>query len=597
LPALVLLAPRALAASVNLAWDPVSSPVLAGYLIHYGPAAGTYTTTIDVGNVTARSVADLTEGATYHFAVTAYDASGTQSPFSNDVAATIAYAAPIASFTASTASGIAPLALNFTSTSSGNIASYAWTFGDGTDSTAQNPSHVYAAAGVYTVSLSVTGPGGTDAKTALNLITVQAPADVTAPSAPSSVMASGRGTGVIDLSWNRSTDDVGVASYEIERCQGSTCTTFVPIARSATNAYSDRDLATATTYRYRTRAFDAAGNASAYSNVASATTWTGSSIDVALAANGGVASASSTLRTVNAAEYVNDGRRSGAGWSTGGGGWADATSGTFPDWVQVTFDGAKTIDHIVVYSVQDDFQNPVEPTATTTFTKYGLTAFQVQAWNGSTWVTLASVTGNNLVKRAVSFAATTTDRIRIVVNGVADGAWSRITEIEAWTAASAQTTANYALAANGGVASASSTLRAANAVAYVNDGQRSGAGWSSGGGGWADATSSVFPDWVEIAFDGGKTFDHVVVYSVQDDFQHPAEPTDAMTFTRYGLTSFQVQAWSGSTWVTLASVEGNDLVKRSVPFASYTTDRMRVVVTGVADDAWSRITEIEAWGR
>ena len=38
----------------------------------------------------------------------------------------------------------------------------------------------------------------------------------------------------------------------------------------------------------------------------------------------------------------------------------------------------------------------------------------VQAWTGSAWTTLATVTGNNLVKRTVTFAPFTTDRIRIL---------------------------------------------------------------------------------------------------------------------------------------------------------------------------------------
>jgi hypothetical protein len=66
-----------------------------------------------------------------------------------------------------------------------------------------------------------------------------------------------------------------------------------------------------------------------------------------------------------------------------------------------------------------------------TFKKYGVTDFQVQGWNGSAWVTLGSVAGNNLVKRQVSFPATTTDRIRVNVTGALAG-YSRITEFEAW---------------------------------------------------------------------------------------------------------------------------------------------------------------------
>jgi hypothetical protein len=55
----------------------------------------------------------------------------------------------------------------------------------------------------------------------------------------------------------------------------------------------------------------------------------------------------------------------------------------------------------------------------------------VQAWNGSSWVTVASVTGNNLVKRTVTFTAMSTDRIRVMVNAAA-GRYSLLTEVEAW---------------------------------------------------------------------------------------------------------------------------------------------------------------------
>jgi len=148
----------ALAASVlmaaTLAWNPVSSPALSGYMLYYGPAAGNYTSKIDVGNTTMRAVANLTEGATYHFAVTAYDSSHTESAFSNDASTTVPAGAPVAGFTASATSGVAPLAMNFTNTSTGSIASYAWTFGDGTSSTAQSASHVYSAAGVFSVRTS-----------------------------------------------------------------------------------------------------------------------------------------------------------------------------------------------------------------------------------------------------------------------------------------------------------------------------------------------------------------------------------------------------------------------------------------------------------
>ncbi len=175
---LLLTAARVLAGSATLAWSPVTSPALSGYMIYYGPAAGNYPSKIDVGNTTTYTVSNLVEGATYHFAATAYDAAHTESGFSNDAVATVPYSTPVAQFTASTTSGAAPLALNFLNTSTGTITSYAWTFGDGGTSTAASPNHIYAAAGVYTVSLTVTGPGGSNTQTRSNYVTVTAPAPV-----------------------------------------------------------------------------------------------------------------------------------------------------------------------------------------------------------------------------------------------------------------------------------------------------------------------------------------------------------------------------------------------------------------------------------
>jgi PKD repeat protein len=78
---------------------------------------------------------------------------------------------PVAQFSGSPTSGTEPLTVNFTDLSTGSITSWSWTFGDGGTSSAQHPSHVYAA-GTYTVSLTVTGPGGSDGETKTNYIAV-----------------------------------------------------------------------------------------------------------------------------------------------------------------------------------------------------------------------------------------------------------------------------------------------------------------------------------------------------------------------------------------------------------------------------------------
>jgi len=82
---------------------------------------------------------------------------------------------PTADFSADPIKGIAPLQVDFTDQSEGDITSWLWDFGDSETGTDQNPSHTYSAPNTYTVSLTVSGPGGTDIETRENLITVNPP--------------------------------------------------------------------------------------------------------------------------------------------------------------------------------------------------------------------------------------------------------------------------------------------------------------------------------------------------------------------------------------------------------------------------------------
>jgi gliding motility-associated-like protein len=74
--------------------------------------------------------------------------------------------AQTADFSFSPSSGCAPLVVNFTDLSTGAINSYSWNLGNSVSSSLQNPSTTYTAPGSYPVTLTVTGPGGTDTKTA-----------------------------------------------------------------------------------------------------------------------------------------------------------------------------------------------------------------------------------------------------------------------------------------------------------------------------------------------------------------------------------------------------------------------------------------------
>ena len=160
----------------------------------------------------------------------------------------------------------------------------------------------------------------------------------------------------------------------------------------------------------------------------------GARVNVALAAHGATATASSTYTTDYAARAAIDGRRSGAIRGQLGT-WEDAGA-LLPDWFQVTFAAPSSIDQVNIFSMQVAWWAPVEPTPTLTS---GLAAenFDIQYWNGADWVVVpgGQVVGNTLVWKQVSFAPITTSALRIAVTKVAGGI-TRLTEVEAWTAAS-----------------------------------------------------------------------------------------------------------------------------------------------------------------
>jgi murein DD-endopeptidase MepM/ murein hydrolase activator NlpD len=102
-------------------------------------------------------------------AVTATNVAGTASsthPFT-------VYTTASAAFSASPLTGTAPLQVTFVNTSSGDYTTTTWDFGDGATSRSKNPTHTYETAGTYTVTLTISGPGGEDVETRAAFISVQ----------------------------------------------------------------------------------------------------------------------------------------------------------------------------------------------------------------------------------------------------------------------------------------------------------------------------------------------------------------------------------------------------------------------------------------
>ena len=311
-------------------------------------------------------------------------------------------------------------------------------------------------------------------------------------------------------------------------------------------------------------------------------------LNFAAAANGGTATASET----NSAPYAANGAINGDRKLYTNNAWANSTA-TFPQWLQVDFNGSKVIDEIDVFSIQDNAGSPSEPTLSMTFSAYGLTAFAAQYWDGSSWVTVpgGSVTGNNKVWKQLSFSPITTSKIRIWITATSDN-YSRMAEVEAWGTSVPVTRQNVAASTNGGAATASET----NSAPYAPSGAINGDRKLYANNAWANSTAT-FPQWLQVDFNGSKDIDEVDVFSVQDNAGSPSEPTPTMTFSAYGLTAFQVQYWNGSAWTTVpnGNITGNNLVWKQITFSAITTTKIRVWITG-SSDGYSRMTELEAWG-
>jgi len=92
-----------------------------------------------------------------------------------------------------------------------------------------------------------------------------ATSDTTPPTAPANLTATAVSQTQVNLSWNASTDNVGVAGYKVYR-DGAF------LASTSTTSYSDTAVQGGTSHSYKVYAYDAAGNISPASNTATVTT-------------------------------------------------------------------------------------------------------------------------------------------------------------------------------------------------------------------------------------------------------------------------------------------------------------------------------------
>jgi PKD repeat protein/C1A family cysteine protease len=176
---------------------------------------------------------------------------------------------PTVSFTANPVSGNLPLTVNFDATAcndSNGIASYAWSFGDGTNVTTISPtiSHLYSNGGTYIAKLTVTDTLGASGSTSMTINVI----DPNVLNTPTNLIIQA-GARKATLTWSdKSGNESGFYIERGVKSRSGIKYTRVGSVVANVTTYTD-SLTTANTYYYRIQAYNANG-VSGYSNAVSA---------------------------------------------------------------------------------------------------------------------------------------------------------------------------------------------------------------------------------------------------------------------------------------------------------------------------------------
>ncbi|QDP84008.1 T9SS type A sorting domain-containing protein [Chryseobacterium sp. SNU WT5] len=216
--------------------------------------------------------------------------------------------------------------------------------------------------------------------------------DTTAPSTPMNLTASGTTATATTLSWTASTDNVGVTGYDVysgSTLLGNTASTTVPITGLTANS----------TYTFSVKAKDAAGNASASSNVVSVTAGTSTTPPASYCASKGNSSADEKIKKVAFGTISNS--------STGSAGYENFTSLSTnvnkgssytititPSWTSASYNEGYAV--FIDYNQDGDFSDSGE----TVFTK---AASKSTTASGTIVIPTNALTGNTRMRVSMKY--------------------------------------------------------------------------------------------------------------------------------------------------------------------------------------------------
>lgn len=253
--------------------------------------------------------------------------------------------------------------------------------------------------------------------------------DTQAPTTPASLAASNATQTTIDLSWSASTDNVGVSGYDVY--QGNTV-----IGTATTTTYQATGLSANTSYSFRVKAKDAAGNQSGFSNTATATTLPGNT-------GGGCTGEISSFPYAEGFENTlgawSQDTSDDINWTIDANGTpsnntgpSSAAEGTYYVYTEASGNGSGFPNKRAILN-SPCFDLSAESQATFTFqyhmygTSIGTLTLEASTDNGSNWTSLWTKSGNqgNSWKSAsVDLASYTGATVKLRFNGITSTSWS-----------------------------------------------------------------------------------------------------------------------------------------------------------------------------
>lgn len=243
---------------INLFWNASTDPDNAAGQISYSVYRNGMRVGTTAPGTTTWTDSGLATSTTYSYSVAAADTAGNQSGQSAVIQVTTKSTPP-------TISGFSVLPVAIIT---GQSSTLSWTVSNATSASIDNSIGAVSSSGsivvrpVVTTTYTLTATNGSGTTTAQTVVSVGT--DNVAPSVPS-INATAVSSSQINVSWTASSDNVGVTGYQLYR-------DGIQILQTSGTSFSDSGLLASHSYSYTVAARDAAGNVSALSSPATATT-------------------------------------------------------------------------------------------------------------------------------------------------------------------------------------------------------------------------------------------------------------------------------------------------------------------------------------